>query len=259
MRVLEAEALRRSIVDVQLIPAGDALARLRLCKDAVEIATLREAIAISEAALAATLKAIKPGMTEREVASILVIEQLQRGGGKHPFEPIVLAGPKSALPHGEPAEWRVKTGAPVLLDFGTTVRGYASDITRTFSVGEPSAQFKKVDALVKAANEAGRAAARPGATAQDVDRATRAVIEDGGYGSYFTHRTGHGLGLDTREAPNIGEGNLLVLEPGMVFTVEPGIYIPGEFGVRIEDNVVITEDGAESLTTFPRDLQAVGV
>ncbi|MBN1565253.1 MAG: M24 family metallopeptidase, partial [Anaerolineae bacterium] len=152
----------------------------------------------------------------------------------------------------------IALGEPLLFDFGTTVNGYASDITRTFSVGEPSAKMQDVYAVVKAANAAGRAAAKPGATGQDVDRATRKVIVEAGFGDYFTHRTGHGLGLETHEPPDMVEGNLLVLEPGMTFTVEPGIYLSGEVGVRIEDNVVITVDGAESLTTFDRELRVIG-
>jgi Xaa-Pro dipeptidase len=237
---------------------GKELAALRIRKDAAEIAAIREAIAISEAALQATIDAVQPGMTEREIAATLVMEQFQRGGGPHPFEPIALAGPRSALPHGEPGDARTVSGQPLLIDFGTTVRGYASDITRTFSVGTPSGQLAEVYAVVKAANEAGRAAAKPGATGQDVDRATRQVIESAGLGPYFTHRTGHGLGLSAHEPPDMVEGNDLVLEPGMVFTIEPGVYIPGEVGVRIEDNMVITDDGSESLTTFTRDLLVIG-
>jgi Xaa-Pro dipeptidase len=153
----------------------------------------------------------------------------------------------------------VAEGEPLLFDFGTSSHGYASDITRTFSVGEPSARLREVYAVVQAANAAGRAAAGPGVVAQDVDRITRKVIEDAGYGQYFTHRTGHGLGLEAHEGPNIVEGNTQVLAPGMVFTIEPGIYIPGEVGVRIEDNMLITPDGgAESLTTFNRDLTVIG-
>ena len=258
MRMLEANLLDEYL-DAALVPAGQALAALRLRKDAEAVRALREAIAISEAALEHLLGQVRPGMTEREVAGLLTVAQLERGGGKHPFEPIALAGPNSALPHGEPGERRLAVGEPLLLDFGTTVRGYASDITRTFSVGEPSPRLVEVYEVVRAANEAGRAAAKPGVPAQEVDRATRRVIEEAGFGPYFTHRTGHGLGMEAHEGPNIVESNPQVLEPGMVFTVEPGIYLPGEAGVRIEDNVLITADGAESLTTFSRNLRIIGV
>jgi Xaa-Pro dipeptidase len=257
MRVLESELIRQHMPKAQMVLAGNALAELRLYKDAAEIADMRKAIAISEAALSATIEAIQPGMTEREIAGLLVIEQLKRGGGKHPFEPILLTGPKTAAPHGEPGDRIVAQGEPLLFDFGTSVGGYASDITRVFSLGTPSARLKEVYEVVKAANEAGRKAAKPGVAAQDVDRITRKVIEDAGFGPYFTHRTGHGLGLEAHEQPNIVEGNTQILRPGMVFTIEPGIYIPDEVGVRIEDNMVITADGAESLTTFPRELRSI--
>jgi len=258
MRVLEAQIIAEHLPDAQIVAAGAALADLRLRKDAEALAALREAIRISEDALRAVLGQVRPGMTEREIAGRLVVAQLERGGGKNPFEPAVLSGPRSALPHGEPGDRRLAVGDALLFDYGTSVNGYASDITRTFSVGAPSAQFAEVYEVVKRANEAGRAAARPGVAAQEVDRAARAVIDAAGYGLYFTHRTGHGLGLEVHEGPNIVEGNTQILEAGMVFTVEPGIYLPGEVGVRIEDDLVVTPDGAESLTTFPRELMVVG-
>ncbi|MBN1202060.1 MAG: aminopeptidase P family protein [Anaerolineae bacterium] len=258
MRVLESEIIRRHMPGVTITLAGDALAALRLHKDESDLDHLRAAIAISEGALQACIETVRPGMTEREIASVLIVEQLRRGGGKHPFEPLVLGGPNSALPHGEPGDRQVQAGEPLLIDFGTTAHGYASDITRTFSIGGPSDQLAEVYAIVKAANAAGRAAAGPGVPAQEVDRATRRVIEEAGYGAYFTHRTGHGLGLEAHESPNIVEGNTQVLEPGMVFTIEPGIYLPGKVGVRIEDDMLITPDGADSLTTFARDLIRLG-
>jgi Xaa-Pro dipeptidase len=258
MRVLEFSLIQCFCPGTQIVQAGHALAHLRLRKDEGDLAQLREAIAISEAALSATIEQVRPDMTEREIAGLLVVEQLKRGGGKHPFEPVVLSGPKAALPHGEPDDRRVAEGECLLFDFGTTVQGYASDITRTFSVGDPSPRLAEIYEVVRAANEAGRMAAGPGVPAQDVDRATRKVVEDAGFGAYFTHRTGHGLGLEAHENPNIVEGNLQRLEPGMVFTIEPGIYLPGEVGVRIEDNVVITPDGAQSLTIFPRELMRIG-
>jgi Xaa-Pro dipeptidase len=258
MRVLETQVIEEHAHNLRIVPIGPALAELRLYKDADAVAHLRAAIQISQDALQACIAQVRPGMTEREINGILVVEQLRRGGGKHPFEPIVLSGPKSALPHGEPDERRVAEGEPLLFDFGTSSHGYASDITRTFSIGEPSARMREVYAVVQAANAAGRAAAGAGVVAQDVDRITRKVIEDAGFGKYFNHRTGHGLGLEAHEGPNIVEGNTQVLAPGMVFTIEPGIYIPGEVGVRIEDNMLITPDGAESLTTFNRDLTVIG-
>jgi Xaa-Pro aminopeptidase len=153
----------------------------------------------------------------------------------------------------------VEEGEVLLIDFGTRYNGYVSDITRTFVVGKPL-EGKKLAGYeaVKAGNAAGRAIAGPGVTGQDVDRATRKVIVDAGFGEYFIHRTGHGIGLDGHERPYIVEGNDKPLEVGMTFTIEPGIYIPGEIGVRIEDNVVITEDGCESLTTYGREMLVIG-
>ncbi|NDJ77828.1 MAG: aminopeptidase P family protein [Chloroflexi bacterium] len=258
MRVLESTIIQRHLPDVAIVPGGAALAELRMHKSDDDVAALRDAIRISEEALDATIAQVQPGMTEREITGLLVVEQLKRGGGKHPFEPIVLSGPNSALPHGEVGDRPVAEGEPLLIDFGTTVRGYASDITRTFSVGAPSPRLAEVYAVVLAANEAGRQKAAPGVPAEEVDRAARQVIESAGLGEFFTHRTGHGLGLQAHEGPNIVAGNARLLEPGMVFTVEPGVYLPGEVGVRIEDDVLITPDGALSLTTFRRDLVQIG-
>jgi Xaa-Pro dipeptidase len=146
----------------------------------------------------------------------------------------------------------------LLIDYGASVNGYASDITRTFAIGTLSPELAQVHEIVQAANAAGRAAAGPGVSCQEVDRAARRVIEDAGYGEYFIHRTGHGLGLETHEPPYMVEGNARRLQVGMTFTVEPGIYLPGRGGVRVEDDVVITEEGCESLTTLARDLKIVG-
>lgn len=259
MRLMESALIEGLMPGVRLVQAGESLTRLRLHKDAGELAALRQAIALSESALKTCIASICAGQTEREIANTLIMEQLKRGGGPHPFEPIVLSGPRAALPHGEPGERRIQSGEPLLFDFGTTVQGYASDITRTFCVGEPSARLSEVYSVVQAANAAGREAIRPGVPIEEVDRAARRVVEAAGFGPYFTHRTGHGLGLEPHEPPGIVAGNRALLEPGMVFTVEPGIYLPGEVGVRIEDNMVVTEDGHESLTTFPRELLSIGV
>ena len=216
---------------------------------------MRQAIAITEKALAEVIAGVRLFDTERAIAGRLRTALIEHGGEALPFEPIVLAGPRAALPHGVPSDRPVRMGDVLLIDFGTSYGGYISDITRTFVVGLPlEGRNRDVYEAVKAANQAGREAARPGATAQDVDRAARKVIEEAGFGEYFIHRTGHGIGLDAHEGPYIVEGNDVVLEPGMTFTVEPGIYIPGEIGVRIEDDVLITPDGAESLTTFDREL-----
>ncbi len=260
MRVVELKLIQRHVPTAFMLNADPVMDQLRVVKSAEEIAQIRAAIAISEAALNDVIADIQPGISEREIANRLLMAQLNRGGGPVPFEPLVQSGPNAADPHGAPGDRLIRSGEMLLIDFGTTSGGYASDITRTFMVGEsPPEHFREVYEAVKAANAAGRAAAKPGVPCQVVDQATRAVIEEAGFGAYFTHRTGHGLGLGAHESPSVDKSNQTPLEPGMVFTVEPGIYIPGEIGVRIEDDVLITDDGAESLTNYPRDLTVVGI
>ncbi len=261
MRVRELRLIEASAPGVRLADAGPLLANLRMRKDVAEVGKMKQAVAIAEAALEATLGRVHVGMTEREIANDLVLEMLGRGAEGLPFEPIVLAGPRSALPHGAPGGRRVDPGDLLLFDFGVNVGGYASDITRTFAVGPAHSadkELRRVYDVVRRANEAGRKAACPGVEIQEVDRAARKVIVEAGYGQYFTHRTGHGLGLEGHEPPYVCEGDMTLLEPGMTFTVEPGVYLPGRWGVRIEDDVVITPDGCESLTTFDRELRGIG-
>jgi Xaa-Pro dipeptidase len=188
------------------------------------------------------------------VAADLQIAMLREGGQGEAFSPIVVAGPNSASPHSSPSERPLAEGDLVVVDWGTVYQGYRSDITRTFVLGAPTPEMERIHDAVLAANQAGRLAARSGVLAQEVDRIARRSITLAGYGEYFLHRTGHGLGLETHEPPYLVEGNLELLEPGMTFTVEPGIYLPGVGGVRIEDDVVVTEEGSETLTTLPREL-----
>jgi Xaa-Pro dipeptidase len=259
MRLLEYDLVSRFMPDTRLVKGETMLDSLRMRKDALEIATLRRAIQAAEKALEEVVSGVSPGMTEREICSQLTSAMLLGGGETVPLEPLVLSGPKSAMPHGRTGERRVEAGDILLIDFVTTVDGYYSDITRTFVMGQqPDDRLREVYAAVRAANEAGRAAVRPGVTCQDVDRAARQVIVDAGFGEYFLHRTGHGLGLDVHEEPGIVEGNEMPLDVGMVFTIEPGVYLEDWGGVRIEDVVVVTEEGCESLTTFGRDLRVVG-
>ena len=257
MRVREFRLLEANAPGVRWVDAGPLVASLRMRKDETEIVQMRQAIAITEAALAATLEEVRVGKTEREIANTLLLEMLRRGAESLPFEPIVLSGPNSALPHGGPTDRVVQSGDVLLFDFGVTVGGYVSDITRTFVVGNVDDELRRVYDVVKRANEAGRKATRPGVQIQQVDRAARKVIVDAGYSAYFTHRTGHGLGLDGHEPPFACEGDATVLEPGMTFTVEPGIYLPGKGGIRIEDDVVVTANGSDSLTTFDRELREI--
>lgn len=251
MRLAEFQRLREA--GVEAVAADDIFAGARLRKDAVELAAMRDAIARTEQVLRAFLPEIRPGRTERELASRLRAMLLEAGDGEIPFSPILVAGPNTALPHGMPSQRTLQSGDLLTIDCGLYYNGYLSDITRTFAVGTVEPDLQRVYEVVLEANRAGREACKPDVAAQDVDRAARAVIRDAGYGEYFTHRTGHGIGLELHEPPYIVEGNALVLEPGMTFTVEPGVYIPGRGGVRIEDDVVITANGAETLTAFPRE------
>lgn len=257
MRFFEGEVIRQSAPDTAVVDATEALAELRMHKDADEIALLRRAIDISERALRAMFAEVKVGMSEIEAAAILEAHIKALGGDGLSFGTILHAGANTPLPHSGPLEYRIKHGDPLIVDFGATYGGYCADITRTVFVGEASEEQRDFYAVVQRANEAGRAAARPGVTCESVDVAARQVFIDAGYEHLIRHRTGHGLGMEAHEAPYIVIGNQRVLEPGMVFTVEPGIYRMGEIGVRIEDNMFITEDGAESLTTFPRELLIV--
>jgi len=258
MRVLELRLLEKAAYALTCEPADTLIAPLRMIKDADEIAAMRRAIEITERALDDVLDDVRVGLTERQIANLLTQALLQRGAEGLAFEPLIQSGPNTALPHATAGERVIRSGEVLLLDFGITLGGYNSDITRTFVMGEASAEIKKIYELVKQANAAGRAAAKPGATGQDVDRAARKVIAEAGYGQYFTHRTGHGLGLEGHEPPYIVEGNAVPLAVGHTFTIEPGIYVPGLGGVRIEDDMIITENGAESLTTYDRELRMIG-
>jgi Xaa-Pro dipeptidase len=257
MRLAEIELLEQAAPGVRLAPADDVLSELRIRKDEQELALMRRAAQITERALAAVLSQVRPGLTEREVASLLLVEQLRAGADALAFDPIVVAGPNAASPHATPSDRPIGRGETITLDFGAAVGGYAADITRTVVIGALAPELARVYMTVRAANAAGCAAARPGASAAEIDQAARGVIDAAGYGARFIHRTGHGLGLETHEPPYIVAGSTRLLEPGMVFTVEPGIYLPGLGGVRIEDDMVVTADGSESLTAFPRELLAL--
>ncbi len=220
---------------------------------------MRHAVKIAQDALEATIPLIKMGMSEKELSSELVVQLLRHGSEPEmPFAPIVSSGPNAANPHASPTERKLQPGDLLVVDWGATYDGYISDLTRTFAVGEVDEEYQKIHQIVQEANAAGRAAARPGVPCAAVDKAARAVIEAAGYGKYFTHRTGHGIGMEGHEEPYMRGDNMQLLEPGMAFTVEPGIYLPDRNGVRIEDNVVITETGADVLSDMPREIRIVG-
>jgi Xaa-Pro dipeptidase len=259
LRFLELEYLKAAAQEARFTAAGQFLAGLRMRKDADEVAAMRRAVVIAQNALLATLPSIRSGMTERELASELTLQLLRAGAESElPFAPIVSSGPNSANPHAVPSERRLAPGDLLVIDWGSAHRGYISDLTRTFAVGEPGPDLARIAKIVAAANAAGRAVVRPGITAGEVDRAARAVIEAEGYGPEFFHRTGHGVGMEGHEEPYIRAGSSLELEPGMAFTIEPGIYLTGRNGVRIEDNIVVTENGSDCLSDLPRELRIVG-
>lgn len=261
MRFLEMDLMARSRVGPDLLGADQVFARLRARKDDAEIAAMERAVAVAEEALGAVLPEIRAGLTERDIASRLTAALLGAGSDPQlPFFPIVAAGPNGALPHALPTDRPLAGGDFVVVDWGARYGGYCSDITRTFVVagGEVSAPLARAYEAVRGANVAARGAARPGASGRDVDRAARQVIVDAGFGDRFIHRTGHGLGLEAHEEPDMKHANLAPLAAGTTFTVEPGVYLPGVGGVRIEDDVVITPSGSRSLTTLDRALVTVG-
>ena len=259
LRILEYRFIEQAAPRASFPDASAALTALRITKDAQEIAKMRRAVVIAQDALKATLPQIKIGMSEREIAAELTIQLLRNGSSPEiPFSPIVSSGPNSANPHASPSSRSLQAGDMLVIDWGAAYEGYISDLTRTFAVGEVDAECQKIHRIVQEANAAGRAAGKPGAACAAVDQATRDVIEKAGYGVYFTHRTGHGIGMEGHEDPYMRGDNQQILQPGMCYTVEPGIYLTGRNGVRIEDNMVITETGVESLSDMDREIRVVG-
>lgn len=244
--------LRRRLPDSSHVALTEALPMLRAVKDEAELARLAAAGAAADAAYGEILKVPFAGRRETGVAADLA-DLLRRFGHSQVDFTIVASGPNGANPHHEAGDRVIDHGDMVVLDFGGLVHGYGSDTSRTVHVGEPDDEERRVHDIVRAAQEEGFSAVRPGAACQDVDRAARAVIEDAGYGDRFIHRTGHGIGVTTHEPPYMVEGEEQPLVPGMCFSVEPGIYLPGRFGVRIEDIVTVTPEGGRRLNDTPRE------
>jgi Xaa-Pro dipeptidase len=257
LTVARYEQLQTVFGSGETVGAEELLLQMRLCKDEAEIAIMRKAAEIADRAVEAGIRAIEIGKTEAELVAVVEAKMKELGASGTAFSTIVLAGEKSALPHGTPGSRAIQKGDFVLFDLGAVYEGYCSDITRTVVVGEPSAEQVTIYEAVLAANLAGIAATRPGLPALVVDQAARQTIEGFGYGEYFTHRVGHGLGIEVHEFPSMHGQNQQVMVPGMVFTIEPGVYIPGLGGVRIEDDVLVTEDGVEVLTSYPKELQVI--
>jgi Xaa-Pro dipeptidase len=259
LRLLEFRYVRDGAPEADYPDASDVLADLRLRKDKAEVDAMRRAVRIAQEALEATIPTMKIDITEKAIAAELVTQLLRHGSDPElPFAPIISSGPNAANPHASPSDRKLQSGDMLVVDWGAAHDGYISDLTRTFAVGDVDQEWRKIHKIVQDANAAGRAAAKPGVPCADVDKAARAVIEQAGYGAYFTHRTGHGIGMEGHEDPYMRGDNMQLLEPGMAFTVEPGIYLPDRNGVRIEDNVVITENGAEVLSDMPREIRVVG-
>ena len=253
MQATHLLTLQAALPDATYERAGMVLTALRGKKDADEIARLQAVAATADAGVAAVFAAIRPGITELELGEVAGAG-MRRAGAEGTAFAIIGGGPHSALPHHAPDGYTLQPGDAVVIDIGSKLNGYSSDITRMALVGgaPPDPEYARVHAIVEEAVRAGLAAARPGVLARDVDAATRGVITDAGYGDHFVHRTGHGLGLSVHEPPWITATSETVLEDGMVFSVEPGIYLSGRFGVRLEEIVYLDATGAHVLSTLPR-------
>ncbi len=242
---------------IELVPAGGAIEALRAVKDADELEAIRAAARLADDALTEVLGRGLVGRTEREVALDLEFTMRRMGAQAASFPPIVAAGEHGALPHATPREVPIPAGTLVVVDWGAQLDGYASDCTRTYSTGDIDPRDGEVYALVLHAQEAALAAVRPGPSGREVDAVARSIIDAAGHAEHFGHGLGHGVGLDVHEGPRLSKQGETALAAGMVVTVEPGVYVPGAVGVRIEDLVIVTDDGAEVVSSLPKELQFV--
>jgi Xaa-Pro aminopeptidase len=240
----------------EAVPAGGEVEKLRRVKDSGELAAIREASKLADSSWLWTLERGLVGRTERDVA-LAVEAKIREGGGEPSFPAIVAAGPNGALPHAEPGERQIGAGELVVFDMGARLDGYCSDGTRTFATGELSERGREAYETTLRAQEAALGAIEAGKTGEEMDTVARDVIAAAGFGDAFGHALGHGVGLEVHEGPRLSQKSEDLLAPGEVVTVEPGIYLPGELGVRIEDFVVVTEDGSENLSTLPKELEVV--
>lgn len=255
MRVFVHHAMAKAWPALRVVDAEREISGLRLHKRPAEVAALEDAIRLSERAFQRTLDQVRIGQTEKEIEQILTLSLFAEGAEEQSFGPIVAAGDNSARPHAHArTDYAVQAGDALLLDFGGRKGGFCADITRTVFLGHATDEAQSVYDTVLRANLAGHAVTRPGVTAHDIDDAVTSVLEASPYADRIRTKTGHGLGRDVHEAPYIMRGNLQMMEPGMVFTNEPGLYKIGAFGVRIEDDMLVTDDGCRSLTTLPKEL-----
>lgn len=241
-------------LNVKLIPMSGKINALRQIKEEYELERMRKAQQITDAAFTEVLTRIEYGMTEKELAAELIYCLLKNGGEGLSFEPIVVSGPNTSLPHGVPGDRRLREGDFVTMDFGVTYQGYCSDMTRTVALGHVTEEMRRVYETVLKAQQAGIAATRAGVTGAEVDAAARQVIEEAGYGPYFGHSYGHSIGMECHEMPPCSPSATVVMAENMVCSAEPGIYLPGKFGVRIEDVVIFKDGGCENLTNSPKNL-----
>lgn len=259
MSLARFELLSEEVPAAGFSDIGPMLRKMRAIKSPAEIDRMVHAAELVEEVLRQGLTRVKEGVSEIELVAELDYLMKKLGASGPSFDTMVLSGPNTALPHGVPGSRKIAPGDLVMFDLGVFANSYASDITRTIAFGEePGAELKTIYEAVLAANEAGIAASKAGASYGSVDQAARAVIEEAGYGEYFVHRVGHGLGMDTHEYPSLHGLNEDIMEAGNVFTVEPGIYVPGLGGVRIEDDILVTETGARTLTSFPKGWTVLG-
>ena len=256
IRHLELDLISSTGISSNIVDSIDIFAKLRMSKSDKEKDCMIDAVKIAETSLKSILGNIKPGVTEKQFAADLVIELLRNGSDSElPFSPIVASGINAANPHHFPGNKEFQDGELIIIDWGANFEGYFSDITRTFALGDSiDSELLRAYEVVKNANKSARIKADIGIQAGNVDQAARKVIEKSGFGKFFTHRTGHGLGLEVHEEPYIKPGNDFILEKGMTFTIEPGIYMPNLGGIRIEDDIYLESSGATSLTTLSREL-----
>lgn len=257
LNVERYEAMSALFPDATFISAEEKLRTLRMIKDARELKTIEEACALADYAVEVGVSEIKEGRTELEILSAIEYALKKKGVTEMSFATMVLAGANAASPHGTPGLTKIKKGDLILFDLGVVIDRYCSDITRTVAYGDINEKQKEIYDTVLKAQLAAIDASKPGVTAAEVDLTAREIISRAGYGEYFPHRLGHGLGISVHEYPSVTETNGLRLEKGMVYTIEPGIYVPEVAGVRIEDDIYITENGAHVLTKFPKELQVI--
>ncbi len=254
LTVAAFETLQEAVPDAELVPVKDLLAEAVAAKTPGEVEAVRQAQALTCDVFSAILPTVQPGMSEQAIAAEIVYQHLKRGASAMSFEPIVAAGPRGALPHARPSSRPLNPGELVVIDMGGVLDGFCSDVTRTVAVGEPAEDAREAYAVVQRAQRAAIDAARAGLTGRQLDTVARSVIADAGLGDAFSHSLGHGVGLDVHEWPRLSQQVEHVLPAGATVTVEPGVYLEGRFGVRIEDVVVLREDGCDNLTPLPTDL-----